>query len=82
MTSPWPRFATALHEMKYRRFKTTNRDYAVRLVRQCEWMFENGFFIRSDLETETSVQVEHVRKLRKLDQKLYGTDLTPPLALS
>jgi hypothetical protein len=26
-------------------------DYAVTLVRQCEWMFENGYFLRAELET-------------------------------
>jgi hypothetical protein len=36
---------------------------------------------RETEELAASVQVEHVRKLRKLDQKLYGTDIdsaSPP----
>jgi hypothetical protein len=35
-----------------------DRDYAVRLVRQCEWMFRNGYFRQADLET-TYLETHH-----------------------
>jgi hypothetical protein len=31
-----------------------DRNYAVRLVWQCEWMFRNGYFREADLETPLS----------------------------